>query len=265
MIPPHRAYVEHFGGSGCFLLNKKSSSLEVFNDINSLVINFFKVLVDESARSRLMSKLEYTPWSREMFRTVQSKFKADDFEDDVDRAWAWFVGVRQALGGMAFRAWAIPSAKMKRNNLVIAWRNTIERFEFFAKRLSHVVFENNSFEKTIPMYDNISTFHYIDPPYIGVQRTDSDVYAHEMDISEHEKLLNLITKSGGMFLISGYENDLYEDALKDWKRADIRATNWTKPARDVAKRDTRVETVWFNYPITRAVMQQLSDKLEIVR
>jgi DNA adenine methylase len=40
----HQVYCEVFGGSGALLFAKPPSPLEVFNDLNSGVVNFFQVL-----------------------------------------------------------------------------------------------------------------------------------------------------------------------------------------------------------------------------
>lgn len=41
LIPPHRIYVEPFGGGANLLLAKEPSLVEVYNDLDSGLVNFF--------------------------------------------------------------------------------------------------------------------------------------------------------------------------------------------------------------------------------
>ena len=41
-LPPHRFYVEPFGGGASILLAKTPAEVEVYNDVNRGVVNFFR-------------------------------------------------------------------------------------------------------------------------------------------------------------------------------------------------------------------------------
>lgn len=43
IMPPHKTYIEPFFGSGAVYFNKPSVQVETINDIDSRVVNFFKV------------------------------------------------------------------------------------------------------------------------------------------------------------------------------------------------------------------------------
>jgi len=53
LLPPHRCYVEVFGGMGSVLLAKTRSHVEVYNDINSDLFNMFRCLQERPARCDL--------------------------------------------------------------------------------------------------------------------------------------------------------------------------------------------------------------------
>ena len=61
-FPPHTHYIEICGGAGGVLLRKERGKLETYNDIWDSVVNFFRVLRDNS--DELIRKIELTPWAR---------------------------------------------------------------------------------------------------------------------------------------------------------------------------------------------------------
>lgn len=64
-LPKTKSYVEVFGGSGIILINKPPCQIETYNDLNSSVVNFFKVLRERP--EELIEQIYLTPYSREEF------------------------------------------------------------------------------------------------------------------------------------------------------------------------------------------------------
>src|SRR5712692_11538601 len=62
-LPPHNAWVEAFCGSAALTLAKRPAQIEVINDINGEVVNFFHQLRNNS--SRLSQALRLTPYARD--------------------------------------------------------------------------------------------------------------------------------------------------------------------------------------------------------
>lgn len=46
-FPQHRVYIEPFGGAANVFLQKPHSEVEIFNDLDSEIVNFFRVLINE--------------------------------------------------------------------------------------------------------------------------------------------------------------------------------------------------------------------------
>ena len=64
-IPPHKIYVEPFGGAASVLLKKPSSFMEVYNDIDSDLVNMF--LIARNNPSEFMERFDLIPYSREIY------------------------------------------------------------------------------------------------------------------------------------------------------------------------------------------------------
>ena len=80
-FPEHNTFVDVFGGSGVVIMNKVRGKNDVYNDIDSRVCNFFRVLRDEYKRNQLQDLIALTPYSREEFKDDMHKTSEDDVED----------------------------------------------------------------------------------------------------------------------------------------------------------------------------------------
>lgn len=70
-MPDHVCYVEPFGGAAGVLLQKPRSYAEVYNDLDSEVVNLFRVLRDPELNQRLQEVCALTPYSRDEFRAAK--------------------------------------------------------------------------------------------------------------------------------------------------------------------------------------------------
>lgn len=109
-----------------------------------------------------------------------------------------------------------------------------------AERLRGVQIENLPAVELIKRYDTADVFIYGDPPYLHGTRKNY-LYRYEMSDAEHEKLLKVLVKHSGKVLLSGYDNDMYNDVLTGWKKVQ-------KSTRAEGGRK-RTETLWMNYDI----------------
>src|SRR3977135_1593780 len=93
LIPEHTCYVEPFAGGLAILLAKPPCGLEVVNDINSDLINFFRCV--QSHRDELIKELQWVLNSREAF----TEFKQQRGLTDIQRAARWFRIQTLSFGG----------------------------------------------------------------------------------------------------------------------------------------------------------------------
>jgi len=88
---------------------------------------------------------------------------------------------------------------------------------------------------------SVGTFIYCDPPYLFSTRSSKRrIYEYEFDQEDHSRLLSIIKGLNCMIMISGYPNDIYDDALLNWWTATFQTSN--RGGGHVT------EKLWMNYP-----------------
>ena len=98
-FPPHRVYVEPFGGAASVLLRKPRSYAEVYNELSGDVVNLFRVLRDAALSARLLEQIALTPYARDEFESTY-----EDRADPVDRARALIVRSMMSFGSNGHNA-----------------------------------------------------------------------------------------------------------------------------------------------------------------
>ena len=86
LIPEHRIYVEPFLGGGAVFWSKEPSPIEVINDANGEIVNFYDVL--KRNFTSLMQRVEISLHSRDLHRKATVIYGNPDMFDRIDRAWA---------------------------------------------------------------------------------------------------------------------------------------------------------------------------------
>lgn len=223
-IPEHRVYVEPFGGMANVLLKKHPSEVEVFNDLDDRVVNLFRVIRDPDRLQELKRRSELTPYSRSEFVSLCEE---PEPEDEVDRAWWFFVRCRQARGGIGMSAitktaWA--TSKRTRRGMpetISKYLAAIDGLDDVAQRFRHVVLEAMPAIELIKKYDGPDVLFYCDPPYPAETRHGrrAQKYAFEMTDLEHRILLETLKACSGKVLLSSYDTPLYSSYLKNWNRS----------------------------------------------
>jgi len=214
LLPAHQVYVEVFGGSAALLFAKVPSALEVLNDLDSGVVNFFRVLRDPVQADALQRRLSLTPYAREEYYDCLHTWEAID--DPVEQARRWYcavIGTRNnALQATGWRSTKVPASNPAR-----AWTHGIAHLSDCVARLAQVQIDHRDFEQVIRAYDGPDTCFYLDPTYHTETRRKRACYRHEMTPADHERLLSCIVQVQGMVILSGYDHPLYQEALSAWE------------------------------------------------
>src|SRR3990167_9651815 len=70
---PHQIYVEPYGGGASLLFAKRQSPVEVYNDLDGGLVNFFKVLANPDLFARFHRQVALLPHSRQLYNEAREK------------------------------------------------------------------------------------------------------------------------------------------------------------------------------------------------
>lgn len=260
-LPSHHTYVEAFGGAGTLLFEKEPSPVEVYNDIDLRLVNFFRMLRDEHQAAVLVPLLELTPYSRDEYiscrNACQKALNGEDFEQHgVEWARRFFVAMHQSFSGLLASGWRHCKVESTRGKsaAVDRWLGAIDRLPEAVQRLREVQIEGQDFSKIIPQYDRKQALFYLDPPYVPEKRVDQKSYGkNEMKPEDHEELVALLLQlNHAMVIVSGYNHPIYHPLVREgWTRRTVTRANMAARVKKGKERKRGVkEALWFspNYP-----------------
>lgn len=204
-MPPHTCYVEVFGGSGAILYNKPESTVEVYNDINDDLVQFFEVLRER--RDELLEWVRAIPYARSLYEEwVEDYFDGYRPEGPVERAGRFF-----ALRYMQFSG----DISMKNGFKVRAKRSEARTFDngraqldHLAERFRQVTIENGDYLEMFERYDDtdVDVLFYCDPPYVDGEH----YYGREFD---HAAFVEALADVDSYWMLSYAE---LPDGLEDY-------------------------------------------------
>ena len=241
LFPKHKTYVEVFGGSGAILINKKPSEIEVYNDIDGELYNFFKVIADKKLFKKFQEKISLLPYSRECY--YEYRDMRTDKLDKAERAVRFYYLIKSTRHSTCeYTGWKF-SIKANMPKRI----KNIDKLSLIHKRLSEVYIDNLDFRKLIANWDRPDTFFYLDPPYVASSRK-SGGYTFEMTDKDHNDLIDILLNIKGKWLLSGYDNNIYS-RLSGFYRQDFNCLANSLRYRDKNNCPERTETVWANYDL----------------
>jgi len=194
-FPKHRRYIEPFGGSAAILLNKPESYVEVFNDLDDDVVQFFRVAREQ--RAELQEWLRNTPYSESLYNRWQDQFLAGERPDDeIERAGRWFYLRYTSYGGSTGRR-----AGFKRpgkRNEARSFRGGIQAIDEVVQRLQDVTIANEDYRDILERYDHDESLFYLDPPYLDA----GERYYRVADGFDHGALVDALRGLDGEWIVS---------------------------------------------------------------
>ena len=154
LFPPHRCYVEPFGGMASLLLNKPMSEVEAYNDRDERLVGLFAVL-----------KYHGEEFDRELDGVLTSRNIFERYRDrtgvtDIQRAAQFLYSLVFSFGGQGE---TFPAVSTQRFISVAELR---ARAALAKERLQYVTVEYLDWAQVIQRYDSSDTFFFCDPPYM---------------------------------------------------------------------------------------------------
>lgn len=234
LMPPHETYVEPFAGSLAIFLQKAPAEIEVVNDLDGDIVNFFEQL--RSNTDALIHAIQCTPYARTELMRADAHLKTET--DPLERARLFYVLCQQGWGGKKHRgrrSWRYQRRSNGGKNVIGEWNDT-EHLWAVAWRIRQAFIESDDALSIIDRYDGPTALFYIDPPYaLESRRRPDHGYDHEMTDADHAALLQRLQALEGHAIVSHYPHPLYDEALTDWRRVEVtaRTTNSDNQATEV--------------------------------
>lgn len=240
-FPRHVCYVEPFGGAASVLIQKERSYAEVYNDLDGDICNFFRVLRDSDSRAALIEALHLTPYHRDEFELAY-----EPTDDAIERARRTAIRAGMGFGSAGAtknRSGFRTDTRRSYGTAQHVWAAYPVGLAAIGERLAGVLMENRPAIEVMKYHDEVTTLHFVDPPYLPSTRVRSGgkLYFHEMTLEQHVELLDAVDALQGMVVLCGYPSEVYDSRLAGWAR-------YSTTARAGAHRGTKVatEVVWLN-------------------
>jgi|SRR6185436_6578123 len=241
LIPKHNLYCEPFFGGGAVFFAKQPSPLEVINDSNGDLINFYRVV--KHNYKKLEKEITATLHSREYHQAAKIVLGYPDLFNDIKRAWAIWVLANEGYASRLDSSWGYDR---KKNTSAKRLHNKRESFtNTYLSRLEKSEIENSDALKVIQSRDSSESFFYCDPPYFNSGMGHYKEYTEQ----DFENLLNLLSTIQGKFLLSSYPSPLLTKYIKinKWQTKEIEMPLAVNARYKTGKRKTEVLTA--NYLI----------------
>lgn len=206
LIPPHALYCEPFIGGAAVFFAKEASGVEVINDTNRELMNFYKVVQNEFVG--LEKEIRISLHSRDLHRKASVIYNHPDMFSEIKRAWAVWVLSTQSFSAQLDSSFGYDIKKNTTTKKII---NNRDRFtEDMAIRLQNVCVECADALYVIKSRDSVDSFFYCDPPYFNSDCGHYDGYSEQ----DFENLLKLLSEIKGKFLLSSYPSPLLQRYAK---------------------------------------------------
>lgn len=226
-FPPHRIYVEPFGGAASVLLRKKRSYGEIYNDRWESVVRIFRTLRDPLLAGEVERRLRLTPFARDEMKLTALTALAglDDVEFTRRLIFRSFAGFGSAATNPRYNTGFRSTSKRTGSTPSADWVTYPDQVKVFTARLQGVTIENLDASEVMQRHDD-TTLHYVDPPYVQSTRSLKNKncnkkYEFEMTDEEHTALAETLKALKGFVILSGYASPLYKELYADWNTVEF--------------------------------------------
>lgn len=190
IFPKHTTYVEAFAGGAQVFFRKEPSKVEVLNDLDGEIVNFFRVC--QQHYEELLRYLRFIVVSRKWFDLLRNSDPAT--LTDIQRAARHLYLLKNCFASLVRNP-------VYHRNVVQPPSFNLERLpeliEKAHKRLERVQLECAPYEEIVGRFDRPTTLFYLDPPYWGRK-----LYRHNFSEPDFQKLAEQLKNILGKFVLS---------------------------------------------------------------
>jgi len=209
IIPEHKCYVEPFFGGGWIYFSKEKSKVEVINDINGDLVNFYEVL--RTQEKEFEDRFKFVIKSRELFLEYR-KTMSDKSLSSLERAFRFYYINQNAFGGLIrynkSGGCNSPFAGSPDKEAQSSFWN-IDKIKNAHERIKETIIEHDTYQNIIKRYDKEYTLFFLDPPY----DCKSGKYNGETSF-DYDELINQCRNMKGKFILT--LNSGFEDKFKEF-------------------------------------------------
>lgn len=190
IFPEHTTYVEAFAGGAQVFFRKDPSEVEVLNDLDGEVVNFFRVC--QLHHEELLRYLRFILVSRRWFDLLKVTDPAT--MTDVQRAARYLYLLKGSFAALVRRLDYKCSVAQPPGLNPATLPQLIENAH---KRLERVQIECLPYHEVLKRYDRPATLFYLDPPYYGRK-----LYNFNFDHADFATLAGRLKPIKGKFVLS---------------------------------------------------------------
>jgi len=190
IFPKHTTYVEAFAGGAQVFFHKEPSAVEVLNDLDGEIVNFFRVC--QSHHEELVRYCHFLVVSRTWFELLKATDPAT--LTDIQRAARYFYILKNSFASLVrhpnYHVHVVQPPGFNLDKLPQLLENTHQRLE-------RVQIECLPYEEIFKRFDRPATLFYLDPPYFGRK-----LYHYNFEASDFATLAERLAKLRGQFVLS---------------------------------------------------------------
>jgi len=197
----HFVYNEVCAGGASLLLAKQPVRTEILNDLDDNIYSLHLCLKSDKLSKELAYLVSLTNYSVTEFEKAQTCIPSTL----VEKAWRFLVLSSMSLFAKEahFDTKMNPQGFIGRTGFWWGYASNIRGLHY---RLRHVVVVKEDITTVLKRFDSEHTLHYVDPDYVGI----SSSYQHNVN---HQQLCEVLVSLKGYIMLSGYDNDLYNNYL----------------------------------------------------
>lgn len=190
LFSAHDCYCEPFCGAGAIFFLKPPSPTEIINDINSELVNLYRVV--QHHLEEFIRQFKWSLISREIYKWLQDT--PLEILTDIQRAARFYYLQKLAFGGkVSGQTFGTAATSPPRLNLL----RIEEDLSTAHLRLARTFIEHLDWQRCINKYDRPTTLFYLDPPY-----WQTEGYGVPFPLDQYQAMADLLRTIKGKAILS---------------------------------------------------------------